>query len=72
VLRARAALDEVLEESPSLRPNLDAVITREMKRIRPLVADALAQYGETPHVPLERIDYNAKQVLGPWFPDDRN
>jgi hypothetical protein len=72
VLRARAAIDEVLEESPSLRPTLDTVIAREMTRIRPLVAEALAQYGETPRVPLEQINYTADQVLGPWFPDDPN
>jgi Domain of unknown function DUF29 len=70
VLRVRATIDEMLEESPSLRPSLDAVIEREMRRIRPLVADALAQYGETPRVPLEKIDYSSEQVLGPWLPGD--
>jgi hypothetical protein len=68
VLRARAAIDEVLEASPSLRPTLDAVIQKELKRIRPLVADALAQYHEAPRVKLEQLNYNADQVLGPWFP----
>jgi hypothetical protein len=70
VLRARAALDEVLEESPSLRPTVDAVIQRELKRIRPLVADALASYNEAPRVPLDRLSYSAEQVLGTWFPED--
>jgi hypothetical protein len=72
VLRARAAVDEVLEESPSLRPSLNAVVERETKRIRPLVAETLAQYGEIPRVPLEQIAYSAEQVLGPWLHDDRN
>jgi hypothetical protein len=70
VLRARAAIDEVLEESPSLRPTVDAVIQRELKRIRPLVADALATDNQAPRVPLDRISYSADQVLGPWLPED--
>jgi hypothetical protein len=68
VLRARGAIDEVLEASPSLRPTLDAVIQKELKRIRPLVADALAQYHEAPRVKLEQLNYTADQVLGAWFP----
>ena len=72
VLRARAAIDAVLEESPSLRPSLNTMTAREMQRIRPLVADALAQYRESPRVPLEQINYTANQVLGPWLPDDPN
>lgn len=72
VLRARAAIDAVLEESPSLRPSFDAVIGRETRRVRPLVADSLAQYGEASRVALDDIAYDAEQVLGPWWPDDPN
>jgi HEAT repeat protein len=70
VLRARAAVDAALEESPSLRPDLDSVIKRETKRIRSLVADALAQYGETPRVDRDQVAYRADQVLGPGFPEE--
>jgi hypothetical protein len=70
VLRARADLQEILEESPSLRPGLQAVVQREIQRIRPLVADALAQYQEAPRVRLFQISYTADQVLGPWFPEN--
>ena len=72
VMRARAVVDEVLEESPSLRPGLNSAIKREMRRFRPLVADARARSDEVPRVKLEQIDYRAEQVLGPWFPDNRN
>jgi hypothetical protein len=72
VLRARAALEEAFEESPSLRPTLDAVIRREMKRVRPLVADALASFNEASRVPLEQIGFSADQMLGPWLPGDLN
>jgi hypothetical protein len=72
VLRARAAVDEVLEESPSLRPSLDAVIKRKMTRIRPLVAEALGQCAEAPRVKLDPIEYSKEQVLGLLLPDDLN
>ena len=72
MLRAWAAIDAVLEESPSLRPSLDAVIGRETRRVRPLVADALAQYGEVSRTALGDITYDVEQVLGLWWPDDPN
>ena len=59
VLRARAALQEILEESPSRRPGLQAVLQREMQRIRPLAADPLAQHQEAPRVKLAQICYTA-------------
>ena len=70
VRRARAAVDEVLEESPSLRPTLGALIKRALGRLPLLVANALADYAETPRVNLHEIDYTIEQVLGPWLPGD--
>src|SRR5690349_9908419 len=70
VLRARAALQEVLEASPSLRPGLQAVVQREMQRIRPLLADALAEYQNAPRVKLAQLCYTTDQVLGPWLPEN--
>ena len=70
MLRARAALQEVLEASPSLRPGLQAVVQREMQRIRPLLADALAEYQNAPRVKLAQLCYTTDQVLGPWLPEN--
>jgi hypothetical protein len=70
VRHARAAIDEVLEECPSLRPTLGAVIKRGLGRRPPLVANPHADYGETPRVNLHEIDYTIEQVLGPWLPGD--
>jgi len=70
VPRARAALQEVLEASPSLRPGLQAVVQREMQRIRPLVADALAEYHKALRVKLAQIRYTPDQVLGLWLPEN--
>jgi hypothetical protein len=69
VLRARSEIEDVLEEGPSLRPKLDAMIARQMDRVRPLVAQALADHDEAPRVPLKGIQYTVEQVLGDWFPD---
>jgi hypothetical protein len=72
VLRTRAAIDESLEASPSLRSAIDTMITRALVQRRRLVAEVLALYDETPRVTLDTIAYSAEQVLGPWFPDDGN
>ncbi len=68
IVRARAAVGDLLEDSPSLRQTLDAVIARAVVQRRRLVAEVMALYGEVPRLPLEQIDYNAAQVLGGWFP----
>jgi hypothetical protein len=70
VIRARASIDELLEESPGLRPTIGATIARVLVQRGKLVADVLGLYGETPRVALETIAFSADQVLGPWFPDD--
>ena len=46
------------------------MVQRELQRVRPVVADALAQYQEAPRVTLEQISYTADQVLGPWLPEN--
>jgi hypothetical protein len=68
VLRARAAIGEVLEESPGLRPKLDTIIAREMVRVRPVVVEALARHGEMPGIAVDNISYGQDQVLGDWLP----
>lgn len=68
VLRARADIEDVLENSPSLRPTPDAVVARQHGRALRLVANALALHGETPRLPVGGIQYAVDQVLGAWFP----
>jgi hypothetical protein len=69
IVRARADIADLLEDSPSLAPSLPDVCARQLRRVRPIVAAALASYGETPRVPLDELSYNEAQVLGPWLPD---
>ena len=59
-----------LEENPSLRPSVPATITKALPKAREIAALALAEYAETPAVPLDQLSYTTEQVLGPWMPDD--
>jgi len=70
IRQARAAVAELLEASPSLRRTLQDVVTREMPRARSLVAEALADHGEAPSVPLDSLHYEVADVIGTFFPAD--
>jgi hypothetical protein len=70
VVVKRDAIDQLLEENPSLRPSVPATITKALPKAREIAALALAEYAETPVVPLDQLSYTTEQVLGPWMPDD--
>ena len=70
IIRTRIAIDDVLQDSPSLRPFVDAVIARAHTQRRRLVAELLALHNEAPRVALEQLGYTADQVLGSWLPAD--
>ena len=70
VVVQRDAIDQLLEENPSLRPSVPATITKALPKAREIAALALAEYAETPAVPLDQLSYTTEQVLGPWMPDD--
>lgn len=69
ILRARGEIEKVLEDSPSLRGEVGAMIPRETTRVAPLAADELDQGGEAARATLARLTYTEDQVLGPWLPD---
>jgi hypothetical protein len=68
VRRARTEIAELLEDSASLRSTVGAVIARQLPTVRDIVAEALADHGETPRVSLEDIHYDAELVLGKGSP----
>jgi Domain of unknown function DUF29 len=70
VVVQRDAIDQLLEENPSLRPSVPATITKALPKAREIAALALAEYAETPAVPLDQLSYTTEQVLCPWMPDD--
>ena len=68
VRRARADIKELLEDSPSLRRSVDAIIARQLADVRADTVAALADYGERPRVPIGELSYDADAVLGGFFP----
>lgn len=71
--RERRNIDELLNDSPSLRPRVASVIARETPRTIRLVARSLLNHGETSPeriAMVEQATYTEEQVLGDWFPGD--
>jgi hypothetical protein len=68
VRRTWLDIKRLLEDSPSLRRSLDAVIARQLADVREIVAATLARYDETPRVALDGLGYDADAVLGGFLP----
>ena len=64
VRRTRRDIEDLLEDSPSLRRTVDAVIARQLPGVREIVAASLARYEETPRVAVEGLSYDAISVPG--------
>ncbi len=70
--RARTEIEDVLGESPSLRPELPTFVASQMPKVTRLASDSLAEFGElTPDLRarLRTADFTPEQVLGTWLPD---
>lgn len=70
VRRARLDIKELLDDSPSLRRTVGAIIARQLPDVREIVAEALADHSETPRVAVAGLSYDADAVLGGFFPAD--
>jgi hypothetical protein len=70
IARARRDISRLLDESPSIRPQVGAMIAQETPAARRLAAMALTEHGETPRVDLQSLSYGEDQVLGDWFPQE--
>jgi hypothetical protein len=68
VFAQRAAIRDLLRESPSLGRAVAEALREKLPDARALVADSLANYGEQPLVDLASLNYTEDQVLGPWLP----
>jgi hypothetical protein len=69
---ARDEIEGLLEDSPSLRREVDGQIKKQIRAAGKLAADDLSQHGEPVDavwVRLEQGGFSAEQVLGDWFPD---
>jgi uncharacterized protein DUF29 len=69
---ARDEIEGLIEDSPSLRREIDDVIKKQIRSAAKLAADDLSQFGEPGGAVRERLEqggFTAEQVLGDWFPD---
>jgi len=69
IRRERVRLEGLLDENPSLRPVVGALVAQELRRARRLLLASLEEFGETPRVDPLSLSYNEEQVLGEWLPD---
>jgi hypothetical protein len=68
--RARSEVEQLLTDSPSMRPLVEGLITDMTPKARRFTGKALALHGETPRVDLNVLAYTSEQVLGDWFPEN--
>ena len=68
--RARQKVEDVLEESPSLRREVAGLIVKQTSRARALVRANFQDYGEQPRIDIASMTYTEAQVLGDWLPDN--
>ena len=70
---ARTEIEGLLEDSPSLRRETQALIKKQIRAAARLAADDLMHHSEpfeAVRARLERGEYTEEQVLGDWFPND--
>ena len=72
IVDARSEIESVLEDSPSLKNEIDAAISAELKRGSRKAIVELEKYGELDPATLASIraaTHTEEQVLGDWFPE---
>ncbi len=70
---ARAEIEDLLEESPSLRTGLDRNIERQMQRFADLALRDLRRYQQLDPATIAALratSYTEEQILSDWFPED--
>jgi uncharacterized protein DUF29 len=72
VVDARSEIEGVLEDSPSLRRQIDDLMRAQMKAAAQLASNDLGERGEPAAAIRERLDkggFTVEHVLGDWFPE---
>jgi hypothetical protein len=70
IRRVRQKIEEVLEESPSLRCEVAGLIVKQTSRARALVRANFEDYSEQPRIDIDSVTYTEAQVLGDWLPEN--
>jgi hypothetical protein len=68
IRRERGEIETLLDDAPSLRARVPAVIERKIARARADATAALADSGETPNCDIDCISYTESDVLSDWLP----
>jgi hypothetical protein len=68
LVEQRDAIQVLLDESPSLRREVVAMIAQALPRAREVARLSLEAHGEAPRVAIERLAYDEEQVLGRCSP----
>jgi hypothetical protein len=68
IIEQRAAIRNLLDDSPSLRPTLSTVIGKELPAARAAAIAALAAYNQHGRIDPGTLVFADDQVLGPWLP----
>jgi hypothetical protein len=69
---ARIEIEDLLEASPSLRREIDAIVKRQSTSAAKLAGHDLEDHGETAETVWARLEkggFTAEEVLGDWFPE---
>jgi Domain of unknown function DUF29 len=66
----RAEIERLLEDAPSLRQTVPAIIAHELPGARRRVGASLADYGEQPRVGVVHLAYEEAAVLRDWWPPE--
>lgn len=75
IVDARSAIAGVLEDSPSLRRQIDHLVKDQLKAAAQLASSDLGQFGEPADAVRQRLQrggFTAEEVLGDWFPEPHN
>lgn len=73
IRQARAEIERILEDSPSLKREVTRLIQDETRRSIELAVKDLEEYDEIDRLEfpsLRRARYTPDQILGDWFPPD--
>ncbi len=68
IIEQRAEIRTLLDDSPSLRPIIPAIIGKELPVARAAAQASLTDHNEQSHVDPGDLDFTAEQVLGPFPP----
>jgi hypothetical protein len=66
IIEQRAEIRTLLEDSPSLRAIVPAIMSKELPAARAAVS--LTGHNEQPRVDPGELEFTADQLLGPWLP----